>query len=71
MNSEAIRKLLKNQPFEPFELCLSNGEVHRVVHPEFCIVTANRLVLVHPQTEEMSFVSLLHLNSIRILQTAH
>lgn len=34
MNMDTIREWLRKQPFEPFELHMSNGEVFRVGHPE-------------------------------------
>ena len=39
MNAEAIRDLLKRQPFRPFVIHLSNGETYEVRHPEFAMPT--------------------------------
>jgi hypothetical protein len=68
MNAQAVREMLHRRPFEPFEIILSSGERHVVKHPEFAIVTANRVVVVDPDTEQTSFIALLHVSEIRILR---
>lgn len=35
MNASAIKDLYYAEPFEPFELVLTNGTTVRVAHPEF------------------------------------
>lgn len=35
MNADDIRKLLKAEPFEPFDIGLADGRVIPVPHPEF------------------------------------
>lgn len=68
MNSEAIQELLKRQPFEPFEIHMSNGAVHEVRHPEFALLSRSRLVLLDPVTDRLSIVSLIHVAELRMLQ---
>jgi hypothetical protein len=70
MNPQVIRDLVHRQPFEPFEIRLSNGEVHAVKHPEFIIITANRLIVVDPDTDRMSLLSIIHVAEVRMLQAA-
>ena len=38
MNADAIRDYLRREPFEPFVIRMSNGEVHEVRHPECAFV---------------------------------
>jgi hypothetical protein len=47
----SIRSALKEQPFDPFELCLADGRRVPVTHPEFVAMT-NRVVVV---LDEQSF----------------
>lgn len=35
MNAEEIKELYGAQPFEPFEIVLTNGTTVRIDHPEF------------------------------------
>lgn len=68
MNMETIREWLNRAPFEPFELRLSNGEVHQVRHPENVALGKNRLIIVDPETDRAVHCSLIHVNSIAALQ---
>ncbi len=70
MNAQAVREMLHRRPFEPFEIIMSSGERHVVRHPEFAIVTANRVFVVDPDTERTSFLALLHVSEMRVLQAA-
>jgi hypothetical protein len=35
---EDVRKHLDERPFEPFRICLTNGESFDVRHPELCLI---------------------------------
>ena len=49
MNVETVREWLVRQPFEQFELRLSNGEIHQVRHPELAAIGRNnQLPLLAP-----------------------
>ena len=63
MNSEAIRELLKNQPFQPFEVRLTNGDVHLVKHPECVVITKSRLVIADLDADRIAICALLHVAS--------
>ncbi len=64
MNAEALRDLLKRQPFRPFTIRLSNGEAYEVRHPEFVILLKSTLVIGFPDPDRISIASLLHINNI-------
>jgi hypothetical protein len=64
MNAEAIREFLRAQPFQPFEVRLSNGDVHRVRHPEFGMLLKNVLIVGYPDSDRAAFCSLLHIAGI-------
>ncbi len=70
MNIETIREWLNRQPFEPFEVRLSNGEAYQVRHPEVVAVGRNRIAIVDPATDRFAHIALIHINSIQALQTA-
>jgi hypothetical protein len=67
MYSEAIRELLARRPFEPFEVRLSNGDVHIVKHPECVVVTKTRLILADLDADRVTIVALLHVESVAMI----
>jgi len=70
MNMETIRELLRRQPFEPFEIRLSNGEVHQVRHPENVAIARTRLAIAYPEADRIVLCSLVHINSIEAPRAA-
>lgn len=70
MNADTIREWLSRRPFEPFELRLSNGEIHQVRHPEVVAIGKNRIAIADPETDRFVHVALIHVNSIAALQAA-
>lgn len=70
MNAEAVREWLVRQPFEPFELRLSNGEIYQVRHPELAAIGRHKMVVVDADTDRVTHISLVHINSIQALQMA-
>jgi len=64
MNMETIREWRSRAPFRPFEVRLSNGEVHQVRHPENVAMGKNRIVIVDPETDKVVHTTLLHVNGI-------
>jgi hypothetical protein len=70
MNAETIRELLRRQPFEPFTMRMTNGDVYQVRHPEMVLIVGPRLVIGYPETERIIIVSLLHIAAIEVPQMA-
>ena len=70
MNADAIQEWLRRQPFQPFEMRLSNGDVYEVRHPELVALARTHLALADPAADRIRFVALMHVNSIGALQTA-
>ena len=52
MPPEEVRKRLRNQPFEPFRMHLSDGAAYDVVHPELVMLGHRSLVLGLASTPE-------------------
>ena len=44
MSAETIREMLHRQPFEPFEVVMSNGDRYPVRHPGFAMLVRQTLV---------------------------
>ena len=72
MSLGTVQQMLRRQPFEPFELRLSNGEVHQVRHPENAALGRTRLVIMYPDTEtdRMAICGLSHINAIEAARTS-
>ena len=70
MNADTMREWHNHQPFEPFELRLSNGERHQVRHPELIALGRNRVIIIDPNTDRAVYIALVHINSIEALQPA-
>ena len=70
MNADTIRGFIQKQPFEPFEVRLSNGDVHQVRHPEFGMLLQHTLVIGYPDSDRVAVCALLHIASIERLHAA-
>ncbi len=69
MNAETIRDLLHRQPFEAFEVRMTNGENHPIRHPENALLAGGRLIVYHPSNDRIAILSLLHAATIEMLRT--
>lgn len=70
MHVESIRRLLQAQPFEPFEVRMTNGDNHWVRHPENAWLAGSRLYVHDPVANAESICSLLHIATLNMLQPA-
>ncbi len=68
MNHDAMQELLRREPFEPFEIRLTNGEKHEVCHPEMALLLRSRLVIALPD-DRMVICPLLQVASVETLQS--
>ena len=68
MNAEFIRSLLARQPFEPFEVRMTNGDTHSIRHPENAWLAGSRLFVYDPGPDRVAICSLLHIAGINMLQ---
>ena len=70
MDRETIQDLLTRQPFEPFFVRTSRGEVYEVRHPEMAILMKAKLIVALPSDSpseppsRATTLSLLHITSI-------
>jgi hypothetical protein len=49
MRPEAIRDLLRREPFAPFRIYVSDGGVFEIRHPEMAMLTQRELLVALPQ----------------------
>ena len=68
MNAEFIRGMINRHPFEPFEVRMTNGDVHAVWHPENAWLAGSRLFVYDPATGRVPICSLLHIAGLNMLQ---
>jgi hypothetical protein len=64
MSGESIRRFLRAEPFVPFEIHLSSGEVDRVPHPELAWVAGSEVYVYYPEEDRVAWLSLLHVTSV-------
>ncbi|MFM8494378.1 MAG: hypothetical protein ACKOEM_02480 [Planctomycetia bacterium] len=70
MNVETLREFVRRQPFEPFVIRMSNGEVHEILHPECLAIGKNRVVVTDPDTDRTVYCALIHINTVEPLEAA-
>ncbi len=69
MNATTVRELLKRQPFVPFELHASSGDIYRVTHPENVLLAGANLIIYYPETDRTAWLSMLHLTGVEVPST--
>ena len=74
---EKILELLRQRPFQPFLVRLSNNVVHLVRHPEQVLVTPSYLEIgvpidgaPGPEVSTTVFVSLIHIAEVDVVAPA-
>jgi len=76
MRPEDIRGFIKQQPFQPFRLTLTDGRTYDVLHPELAMVGRSFVAVGLARTgdpegiaDRMITVSLLHVMQIELLES--
>jgi hypothetical protein len=61
MNADTIRDYIRREPFEPFVIRMSNGEVHEIRHPECALVMRTKMIVYYPDDDRsVTSVELCH-----------
>jgi hypothetical protein len=68
MNHDSMQELLRRQPFEPFEIRLTNGETYEVRHPEMALLLKSRIIVALPD-DRTAICPLLHIASVKTRQS--
>jgi hypothetical protein len=72
VNLDDIRNHVKTEPFEPFEMRLSNGRVYTVDHPEFIAMSRDgRTVAFYTDDGRLVTIAVQHINTIEKLNRPH
>jgi hypothetical protein len=61
-----LDELLHRQPFEVFEIHLSNGNSYPIKHPEFAQLSKLKIVVGIPETSQVVVCFLLHIAEVRM-----
>lgn len=64
MNTETMLSLLRRQPFQPFEVRMSNGDAYQIRHPEMALLLKSNLILGSRESDDFNFCSLLHVADV-------
>ncbi len=69
MGADDILRYLREEPFEPFRLFVSDGAHYDIRHPEMAIVSRRHVVVGIPKRQntvpdELAMVSLMHVTRI-------
>jgi hypothetical protein len=68
VNIEDVRSHVKTEPFEPFEMRLSNGRVYTVDHPDFIALSRDgRTVAFYTDDGRLVTIAVQHINTIEKL----
>jgi hypothetical protein len=70
MNGDQVRQRLKKQPFEPFEVRMSSGDVSQIQHPENVLVTGANHFKWYPDDpgDHVVHCSLLHVSGLEYIE---
>jgi hypothetical protein len=64
MNTETMLELLRRQPFQPFEIRMSNGDAYQIRHPEMALLLRSNVIVGDRDTDRFVFCSLLHVADV-------
>jgi hypothetical protein len=65
---EKLRELVKQRPFTPFRLRLSNGESQVVRRPEQIMLLKSRFVLFKPRSERFRVCDFVEVTKLQMVQ---
>jgi hypothetical protein len=70
MAFEVVQRILREQPFRPISVRMSDGDVFEIRRPEAAMLVRSSLLIALPGQEWPVTCALLHINDIRPLETA-
>jgi hypothetical protein len=62
---ETLVLLLRQQPFQPFVVQMSNGAAFEVRHPEMAALLKSNLIVSRPDSDEFEICALLHIANVK------
>lgn len=67
MTRGTIQRWVRQEPFEPFEVRMPNGETYPVPHPEYAALGLTNLIVMRPESDDYAELALLHVARIERL----
>ncbi len=68
MRAEQIRQWMRGEPFVPCRICMSDGTVHEVHHPELVAVTTRAVFIALPPENDQVPDEFIWCDPVRITQ---
>ncbi|HEX5471267.1 MAG TPA: hypothetical protein VFW73_05245, partial [Lacipirellulaceae bacterium] len=68
MTREQIEPMLHQRPFAPFEIRMSNGEVHQIRHPENAMLLRSEVIVGYPESDRAVHCTLHQINTMERIQ---
>lgn len=62
---ETLIQLLRQQPFQPFAVQMSNGETFEVRHPEMAALLKSSIIISKSDSDEFEICWLLHVANVK------
>ena len=67
MHKEKITEVIRRQPFQPFDIKVSDGRAHSVDHPEFVAISRSSNVLIYVTEDDRTlFLDTHHVTTLEI-----
>jgi len=67
MVAKELQELLDQDPFEPFRIRLSSGDVYEIRDPALTVAMRSRLFIAFPRTDRWTFIPFLHIAAVEKL----
>ena len=71
MSAKELQEVLDQEPFEPFRIRLSSGDVYEIRDPALTIAMRSRLFIAWPGTDRWTLVPFLHIAAVETLGNGH
>ena len=62
---ETLIQLLRQQPFKPFVVQMSNGASFEIRHPDMAALAKSNLIVSQPDSDEVEMCALLHIANVK------
>jgi len=67
MNIAELREFVDRDPFEPFRVRLSSGDVYEIRNPDLVVVMKSRMFVADAHRDRYTFIPYLHIAAIETI----
>ncbi len=67
MSANELRQILEREPFQPFRVRLTSGDVHEIRDPPLAVLTRNRPFIAIPHSDRWTLVPYLHIAAVQAI----